>query len=188
MNRFGREAASPQPLRGASVRPGARESRTVSGTTPAEQVLVRLMFSPGSSTLESTHAFLTAYTADRLPAAAAQRVSLAAYELLSNAMNYASLSSDVVLEIVQNADRTIVRTANDAIGARIAMLREQVDKIRSDSEGAFVQELKRSMKGGHTRAMLGLARIAFEVGLKLDLDITGQRVRVSAELHRDERR
>jgi hypothetical protein len=143
------------------------------------------MFSPGSSTLESTQSFLAAYTADRLPSAVAQRVSLAAYELLSNAMNYASLSSDVVLEIVHHGERTIVRTANDAIAARIAMLREQVDKIDADSEGAFVQELKRSMKGSHTRAMLGLARVAFEVGMKLDLEIVGQRVRVNAELRRD---
>ena len=103
-------------------------------------------------------------------------------------MNYASLSSDVVLEIVQHSELTIVRTANDAIAARIAMLREQVDKIRADVEGAFVQELKRSMKGGHARAMLGLARVAFEVGLKLNLETSGQRVRVSAELRRDERR
>lgn len=188
MNRFGRDAAAKERVRSGSLRPGAIEPRTTSGTAPVEQVLVRLMFSPGSSTLESTHSFLSAYTADRLPSAVAQKVSLAAYELLSNAMNYASLSSDVVLEIVQYADRTIVRTANDAIAARISMLREQIDRIRSDSEGAFVQELKRSMKGGHTRAMLGLARIAFEVGLKLDLDASGQRVRVSAELHRDDRR
>lgn len=188
MNRFGRDAASPLDWGVTSAGPRAADQRTASGTAPVEQVLVRLMFTPGSSTLESTHSFLTSYTADRLPGAVAQRVSLAAYELLSNAMNYASLSSDVVLEIVQYADRTIVRTANDAIAARISMLREQIDKIRSDSEGAFVQELKRSMKGGHTRAMLGLARVAFEVGLKLELDTTGQRVRVSAELRRDERR
>jgi hypothetical protein len=187
MNRFGRDAA-PALGRRASLKPAAGEQRTLSGTAPVEQVLVRLMFAPGSSTLESTHSFLAAYTADRLPAAVAQRVSLAAYELLSNAMNYASLSSDVVLEIVQYPDRTMVRTANDAIAARIAMLREQVDKIRSDSEGAFVQELKRSLKGGHMRAMLGLARVAFEVGLTLDFEVSGQRVRVSAELRRDERR
>jgi hypothetical protein len=184
MTRFGRDLESTPARRVMSSRPGA----PLSGTAPVEQVLVRLMFAPGSSTLESTHSFLTAYTADRLPAAVAQKVSLAAYELLSNAMNYASLSSDVVLEIVQHSDKTIVRTANDAIAARIAMLREQVDKIRTDSEGAFVQELKRSMKGGHSRAMLGLARVAFEVGLKLNLEATGQRVRVSAELRRDERR
>ena len=188
MNRFGRDAASPLGRRVPSDRPGIADQRTSSGTMAVEQVLVRLMFSPGSSTLESTHAFLTAYTTDRLPTAVAQRVSLAAYELLSNAMNYASLSSDVVLEIVQLKERTIVRTANEAIAARIAMLREQIDKIHADSEGAFVQELKRSMKGGHTRAMLGLARVAFEVGLKLDLETAGQRVLVSAELRRDERR
>src|SRR5690348_2705427 len=65
-----------------------------------EDVLVRLMFTPGSSPLEATHAFLSTYTAERLSPSVSQRVCLAAYELLSNATNYATLGSDVVLEIV----------------------------------------------------------------------------------------
>ena len=54
MNRFGRDAAPTLGRRGTSLRPGAPESRTASGATPLEQVIVRLMFAPGSSALEST--------------------------------------------------------------------------------------------------------------------------------------
>src|SRR5689334_8981370 len=84
-----------------------------------EDVLVRLMFTPGSSPLEATHTFLSAYTAERLAPAVSQRICLAAYELLSNATNYATLGSDVVLEIAQRGQRVCVRATNNTIPARV---------------------------------------------------------------------
>ena len=143
-------------------------------------MLVRLMFTPGSSPLEATHTFLNAYLAERVQPAAAQRVCLAAYELLSNATSFATLGSDVVLEILQRSSRLCVRTSNNTIPARIAMLRQQLDKLHNDAEETFVSELKRSMGGGMGRPMLGLARIAHEVGLLLELDTSGDRVTVTA--------
>lgn len=145
-----------------------------------EDVLVRLMFTPGSSPLEATHTFLNAYLAERMPPAAAQRACLAAYELLSNATSFATLGSDVVLELVQRSGRVCVRAANNTIPARVAMLRQQLEKIQNDPEETFVSELKKSMGGGMGRPMLGLARIAHEVGLSLELETSGDRVTVTA--------
>jgi hypothetical protein len=156
---------------------GERAPSSADWRSAKEDVLVRLMFTPGSSPLEATHAYLTAYLAERTAPGVAQRVCLAAYELLANATNYATLGSDVVLEIVQRASRVGVRASNNTIPARVAMLRQQLDKIAQSAEEAFLSELKRSATG---RPMLGLARIAHEVGLELALETTGERVTVSA--------
>lgn len=165
------------------VQPASDRSRAPSSAewrAAREDVLVRLMFTPGSSPLEHTHTFLNAYLAERVPPATAQRICLAAYELLSNATSFATLGSDVVLEIVQRGGRICVRASNNTIPARMAMLRQQLDKIQNDPEETFVSELKRSMGGGMGRPMLGLARIAHEVGLFLELDTSGDRVTVTA--------
>jgi hypothetical protein len=163
------------------VQPSADRSRPTSEWRAArEEVLVRLMFTPGSSPLETTHTFLNAYLAERVAPAAAQRVCLAAYELLSNATSYATLGSDVVLEIFQRGGRVCVRASNNTIPARVAMLQQQLDKIKVGAEDTFVSELKRSMLGGVARPMLGLARIAHEVGLELELEAEGARVTVTA--------
>ena len=146
----------------------------------AEQVLVRLMFTPGSNALEPTHAFLTSYTKERLPPSLAQRICVAAYELLANATNYATIGGDVVLEIVQGLNQLAVRATNSTIPARASILRQQVEKITGDPEGTFVAELRRPLSGSLSRPMLGLARIAHEVGLDLRLDTEGERVTVTA--------
>jgi hypothetical protein len=138
------------------------------------------MFSPGSSPLEATHTYLSAYTAERVAPAVSQRICLAAYELLSNATNYATLGSDVVLELAERRGQVCVRTTNRTIPARLSMLRLQLDKIRQNPEETFTAELKRSMTGGASRAMLGLSRVAHEVGLELDLEVRGDAVTVLA--------
>lgn len=163
------------------VQPSADRSRPTSEWRAArEEVLVRLMFTPGSSPLEATHTFLNSFLAERIPPAAVQRTCLAAYELLSNATSYATLGSDVVFEIAQRGGRICVRASNNTIAARVTMLRQQLDKIQADPEETFVAELKRSMVGGVSRPMLGLARIAHEVGLELELETAGPRVTVTA--------
>jgi hypothetical protein len=165
------------------VRPSSEPSTSPSSSAwkaAREDVLVRLMFTPGSSPLEATHSFLSAYTAERLAPGIGQRVCLAAYELLSNATNYATLGSDVVLEVVECLGRVAVRASNKTIPARVTMLKQQLEKIQLNPEETFTSELRRSMTGGVSRPMLGLARIAHEVGLELDLEIAGDRVVVSA--------
>jgi hypothetical protein len=142
-----------------------------------EDVLVRLMFTPGSSPLEATHTYLSAYLAERISPGVAQRVSLAAYELLANATNYATLGSDVVLEIVQRAGRVGVRASNNTIPARVTMLRQQLDKIAQNPAEAFLAELRRCVSG---RPLLGLARIAHEAALELTLETAADRVTVTA--------
>jgi len=162
---------------GASSRPG--EGVVLNGRT-----LLRVVCTAGSGALEYTHAFVTAYTADHLRGAVAQRLSVGAYELLSNALNFGSVSSDIVIELIESETLVGVRVANDAIAARISMLTEHLLKLKTNAEQAFLEELRRSVTGGIPRPMLGLARVSHEVGLTLDLQVQERRVSVTAQCRR----
>jgi len=146
--------------------------------------LVRLYCNAGSSALEYTHAFINAYAIDHFRGAVAQRLSVGAYELLSNALNFGSVSSDILLELIEAENIVGVRVSNEAIQARISMLNEHLLKLHTNPEQTFLDELRRSVTGGIPRPMLGLARVAHEAGLTLTLNVQDRRVTVTAQCRR----
>lgn len=146
--------------------------------------LIRVICNAGSGALKYTHAFVSAYAADHFRGAVAQRLSVGAYELLSNALNFGSVSSDIVLELIETDSIVGVRVANEAIQARISMLTEHLLKLRTNAEQTFLEELRRSVTGGIPRPMLGLARVTHEVGLTLDLQVQDRLVSVTAQCRR----
>lgn len=141
---------------------------------------VRIVCTPGSNMLEYTHTFLTAYVATHHRPQVAQRLSVAAYELLENAMNYGGVSSEIVLELVESPGKLAVRVTNESIAARVSMLTAHLARVNASAETTFMEEMKRSMQGGAPRAMLGLARIVFEAGMELGVEIDGRSVTVTA--------
>jgi hypothetical protein len=159
--------------------PSSRDARNLVGRS-----LIRVLCNAGSGALEYTHAFVTAYSADHFRGAVAQRLSVGAYELLSNALNFGSVSSDIVLELIESEAIVGVRVSNEAIQARISMLSEHLLKLRTNAEQTFLDELRRSVTGGIPRPMLGLARVTHEVGLTLDLQVQDRRVSVTAQCRR----
>ncbi len=146
--------------------------------------MVRVVCTAGSGALEYTHAFISAYAADHLRGAVAQRLSVGCYELLSNALNFGSVSSDIVLELIEGDSLVGVRVSNEAIAARISMLSEHLLKLKTNAEQTFLEELRRSVTGGIPRPMLGLARVSHEVGLVLELQVQDRRVSVTAQCRR----
>jgi hypothetical protein len=187
--RHGKLTSSLRAVGESSARQPASEVTLASGQEPVrrpadpadekEDLLVHLAFTSSSDTLEAAYAFLSAYAAERLRPAVATRINVALYELLSNALNYGSVRVDPVLQLVRRGERILVRVSNEAIPARIGMLREQLGKVVADAEGTYVAEMRRSV-AGPTRAMLGLARLAHEARLDLEFDLTGSRVVVVA--------
>ena len=159
-------------------------SRPGDGVALSGRTLVRVICTAGSGALEYTHAFVSAYTADHLRGAVAQRLSLGAYELLSNAINFGSVSSDIVIELIESETMVGVRVTNDAIAARISMLTEHLLKLKTNAEQTFLEELRRSVTGGIPRPMLGLARVSHEAGLALDLQVQERRIAVTAQCRR----
>ncbi|HEY1537189.1 MAG TPA: hypothetical protein VGF76_24380 [Polyangiaceae bacterium] len=157
----------------------SRDGGALNGRT-----MVRVICTAGSGALEYTHAFISAYAADHLRGGVAQRLSVGAYELLSNALNFGSVSSDIALELIEADALVGVRVSNEAIQARISMLSEHLLKLRTNAEQTFMEELRRSVTGGIPRPMLGLARVAHEVGLTLELQVQDRRVSVTAQCRR----
>lgn len=142
--------------------------------------LVRVLCSPGSDSLDGTHEFLSGYTKNRFRTQIAQRLSVASYELLSNALNYSSMAEEVTIELMELHDSAAIRVANETIGARISMLNEHVGKIRANAEATLVEEMRRSVTGGPVRPMLGLARVVHEASMQLDIAVEGKRVTLTA--------
>lgn len=162
----------------------AGAQRPGDGAVLTGRTLFRVVCTAGSGALEYTHAFINAYTADHLRGAVAQRLSVGAYELLSNALNFGSISSDIVIELIESDSMVGVRVSNDAIAARISMLTEHLLKLKTNAEQTFLEELRRSVTGGIPRPMLGLARVSHEVGLTLDLQVQERRISVTAQCRR----
>ncbi len=142
--------------------------------------LVRFTCEPGSDLLEDVHLFVDAYCRLRFRPAVAQRVALTGYELLANALNYGSVASEVVFELLERDERVVVRVQNDSIRARLDMLADRVKRLEADPEAVFVEEMRRYVSGGVSRAALGLARIRHEAKMDLELTISGSQVVVAA--------
>src|SRR3954465_7234306 len=134
---------------GGDRRTAQNEAPPLDGTS-----LVRVVCTAGSGALEYTHAFVSAYATDHLRGAIAQRLSVAVYELLSNALNFGSISSEIVLELIASDSRVGIRVSNQAIPARVSMLADHLLKVNTNAEQTFLEELRRSITGGIPRPML----------------------------------
>jgi anti-sigma regulatory factor (Ser/Thr protein kinase) len=148
-------------------------------TLPDSRQLLRIVLTAGGDMLESAHAFLSSYLQRRFPSQLAARMSVAVYELTSNALSYGSMNQDVLVELWIRPDSVAIRTSNQTSAARVAMLSDHLAKLRTQGEGALEEQMRRSVAGG-PRLMLGLSRVMHEVGLKLDVDVEGTRVTVTA--------
>lgn len=140
---------------------------------PRCRCLVRVLCSPGSDSLQATHTFFGAYTLGRFRQQVSERLGLAVYELLSNALKYSSMADEVVLELFETPESVAVRVTNRTINARVSMLTEHMGKIRQGAEALLVEEIRRSVSGGPVKPMLGLARVVHEGSMHLDF-ISGQ--------------
>ena len=134
--------------------------------------------------LEQTHKYIADYARKRYLPTVAQSIGVGAYELLSNAYDYGSVSSEIVLELVEEVSSIAIRVTNESISARITMLQQHMKRLSAGAESTYMEEMRHSLAGGTSRAMLGLARVAHEAGLALDLQVDDRRVTVSARRHR----
>jgi hypothetical protein len=162
--------------------PAARPARVrvVQAEAPAEPAMVTIRARCHDDLLEYTHKFVGSYTRSRFRAGLADGLSVAAWELLGNALNYGSVLGDVVFEIVETSRSVAVRVSNDTVQVRLDMLCSHLERVSRDPEAAFLEEMRRSTGGGISRPMLGLARIVHESKMILDVYISGPRVTVAA--------
>lgn len=183
----GTPAASTSESRLAVRSPAARSAskatefvKIVHGEPPVEPIIVGIRSRSHDEVLEFTHAFVVAYTRSRFRGTLAQPLGLAAYELLGNALKYGSVVGEVVFQVLETPKSVAVRVTNEAVQVRVDMLCSHLERVNKDPEGAFLEEMRRSVAGGIPRPMLGLARVVHEAKLPLDVYLAGGRVTVQA--------
>jgi hypothetical protein len=146
--------------------------------------LIRIACEAGTSILEETGTFVTSYADKRFTSSVAQRLGVAAYELFSNALSYGTVTQPVVFEMFDTLDGVEIEVSNGAIPARMKMLQTQIGKLKSDPEGTYMDEMRRSLGGGYPRAMLGLARVCHEQRMQLNMVAEDQLVTLTARTAR----
>jgi len=160
-----------------------RPSSTVwrlAGSAPVEPAIISIAMAAQLDSLGYTHTFIASYLRQRFLPTIADPLTVASYELLDNALSYGSVAEPVRLELVENSSTVAVRVSNASIAARVDMLIAHFERLRSSEEPVFVEEMRRTLAGGFARPMLGLARIAHETGLDLQLYVDDLRVTVVA--------
>lgn len=150
----------------------------------AATCVLRLRLPPGLPVLEDTLRFVTVYAKQRYVSRVAERVGVACYELLSNALDYGRIGSDVTLELHVDHNDVSVHVSNTAIGERIDMLEKHLARLKGDPARTYEAEMTRSLSGQGARAMLGLARVCHEAGMRIDCKVEGSMVSVSATCRR----
>jgi len=155
-------------------------ARPIERLGSAPNTLVRVECNSGAEMLDYTHQFFTAYSEGHFRPHTAQKVTVAAFELLENGLKFGTMEEKVVIELVHGNSWIVVRVSNSSIPARISMLNDHLEKLRTNAEATYVEEMRKSMSGTGQRAMLGLARVAHEARLELQSQVEGNRVMVEA--------
>jgi hypothetical protein len=139
-----------------------------------------MTIAPHKDVLDYTHTFIATYARQRFLIPTAEALSVAAHELLDNALNYGSINKEVVLELTETPNSKAVRVSNEAIPTRIGFLTRHMERLWANPEAVFLEEMRRSFSGGTTRPTLGLARVMHEAGLCVEIFVDGNRVTVIA--------
>lgn len=116
----------------------------------------------------------------------AGRVGIVLQELLENAVKYGDAVAHIEVEVAISSLRkqAEVRVANRAQMSRIALLKKEYEGLRGSTEtanAAFARALQRLQRLPQGSTMLGLARIAMES--ELLLEVTGDQVTMIAKVH-----
>jgi hypothetical protein len=103
----------------------------------------------------------------------ADKISLAASELVENAVKYASKDDTRVrIELLQEEGKVVLEVENQATKEQAETLRNEMEKI---NEGTPLEAYLKRMQEAATRpkgkAGLGLARVRYEAGALLSLTI-----------------
>lgn len=165
---------------GVQQRAARSEPSALSGAAPAGELpLVSIGSPPDPGMLEPTSAYLSAYCSACLPPRVAERVNVAVYELLANALRYGSPAGEVRVELRRAGRGVELSVENSAEPEAVARLRAQLARVKAGADAAFQAEMSRLSGEGQPAPMLGLVRVAHECGLSLELSAGAHRVRIS---------
>jgi hypothetical protein len=148
-----------------------------------ETLVVYVRFLPSWNHIEPLRLYIDVAVRSKTRNGMADRATMVAHELLENAVKYGDPTADVELQvyIAELGSAVDVRVSNKAHPSRVAILEREFQRTRGDSaREAFARALQRLQKLPNGTTMLGLARIATEATLQVE--VSGDRVIVSARV------
>jgi hypothetical protein len=164
--------------------PGQRSDAGNPGPEGEGVELIQIRLDPGSHLLEATRSYLNSYMLTRFHSRTAEKVALASHELIENALNFGSVTSEILYSLTQTPELIEIRVSNSASSSRQQLLHGRMEKLVADAEKAYLEEMSRSVSGGLPRAQLGLARICHEAQMSLEAVIEGGRITMIARCQR----
>ena len=144
---------------------------------------MELSFGPQWTYISCVRSFVTNFFAIGLnDKVQAEKISLAISELLENAVKYSSGSDAYVrAEISEEGSRVVVVVENIAKGEHIPILKEEIRKVCAGTpEEAYMSKLQEAATRTDGKSQIGLARVRFETGAEITLEIDGNQVKVHA--------
>lgn len=147
---------------------------------------LELTLSPGEERISLVRRFVEQYYEKVLEDEdAVARIAMTAHELLENAAKYSTNGiAHIRIEVAPNGSghrvRLVLRNHGDADA--VAHVRSAFDEMRTfDDPLAWYQTLMRRTAKRRAGSGLGLARIAAEGGMKLELELQGDEICIRAE-------
>lgn len=179
----GEAVTSADPARrssGVQARAPRADPQSAAELGTADPALVSLSCSATSGLLEATYAYICAYTSACLPPSMADRLNVAVYELLDNAMKHGIAAGDVRLELRRTYRGVELVIENEAEAAQLTKLGRHLEQVLRDPRAAFMKEMTRFASNSGPAPMLGLVRAAHQSELELEHQLEGSRVRLTA--------
>jgi hypothetical protein len=149
---------------------------------------IDLQFAPNWDLIDPAREFLQAFFAHALKdELVASQVSMAAHELMENAVKY-SPTDDAKIRVEVGDDDGPIRICveNPADPANVAVLLDEVRQAgeATDTLAFYRRKMEEAYQRSDGKSCLGLARIRCEGQMDLDCHITGNVVRMIAIRHR----
>jgi len=140
-------------------------------------------FPPHWNHIEPLRQYVDVCVRARTRNGAAERAGIVVQELLENAVKYGDPASEIEMEVhMSDTGQGIdVRVANKAHPSRVAILEREFTRTKNDTApAAFARALQRLQRLPEGTTMLGLARIAMDAALQMEVD--GDRVVITARV------
>ncbi|MBN1522928.1 MAG: ATP-binding protein [Spirochaetales bacterium] len=143
---------------------------------------IELKFGPRWKYIACVRGFIQNFLAISIvDQAKADKIAMAASELLENAVKYASHDeTHIVIRVSPETERIVISVENTSSKESIAQLKDVYDKIiEGDPFQMYVAQMKEAAVRSDGKSHLGLARIRYETGGDLSLKISGNTVNLS---------
>lgn len=146
---------------------------------------IRLKFGPRWKYIACARSFIQNFLAISIEdKVKADKIAMAASELLENAVKYANNdTTDIYVNVDPHDEKIIVEVSNIASDDKIKELRVVFDKLKKGNTlKVYVSMMKAAALRQDGKSQLGLARIQHETAGELKLDIDGNKVTLSIDI------